>query len=401
MENKLDLALRHAADWRMEIVLKLAANCNLACDYCYFYERGNNSFQRHSALLSEATEGAFIGFVERVTGQAQFGTVQVDFHGGEPLLFPKRRFNDLCLALRSAIPSGTKLLLNVQTNGTLIDADWVDIFAEHDVAVGLSIDGPKLVHDLHRFDKQGRGSYEAAVRGLKLLQDAASFGRLAEEPAVLCVYDFSVPVEDIVRHLKVDLGVRNFNLLFDDKTHDNFVPGAIIHEGVYSTIRKLMPEIGEVRMLPLDHAESQLRVRRFNRALFEFDQVRNVIISVASNGEISPADHIGVCSPEYQFEGLNVSTAHLSDVLGAKGHQALLAAQAAIPSGCTQCCWRNVCRGGELVHRYSSERKFDNPSVYCGILQDLYGSSAAALMRQGRTVKQLAGALGLSEDELA
>src|SRR5262249_48831200 len=60
----------------------------------------------------------------------------------------------------------------IQTNGTLIDPDWAGFFREHGFLVGLSIDGPRELHDAYRVNKGGKGSFDEVMRGLGHLRDA-------------------------------------------------------------------------------------------------------------------------------------------------------------------------------------------------------------------------------------
>jgi uncharacterized protein len=59
----------------------------------------------------------------------------------------------------------------IQTNGTLLDSEWAAFFKEHDFLVGISIDGPRDMHDAYRVNKGGKGPFEQVMRGLALLQE--------------------------------------------------------------------------------------------------------------------------------------------------------------------------------------------------------------------------------------
>lgn len=58
----------------------------------------------------------------------------------------------------------------MQTNGTLINNDWVDIFEEYKIGVGISIDGPKEFHDVYRVDHEGKGTYDKINKSMELLK---------------------------------------------------------------------------------------------------------------------------------------------------------------------------------------------------------------------------------------
>src|SRR5262249_5815175 len=66
---------------------------------------------------------------------------------------------------------GQRAVYTIQTNGTLLDAEWASFFRKHDFLVGLSIDGPREIHDTYRVNKGGKGSFDEVMRGLETLRD--------------------------------------------------------------------------------------------------------------------------------------------------------------------------------------------------------------------------------------
>ena len=62
------------------------------------------------------------------------------------------------------------ILNTMQTNGTLLDDAWCEFFREHNFLIGLSIDGPRELHDIYRVDKGGQPTFDKVMRGLRLLQ---------------------------------------------------------------------------------------------------------------------------------------------------------------------------------------------------------------------------------------
>ena len=100
--------------------------------------------------------------------------VQVILHGGEPLLAGRARLRRIIAELRSALDGICHLDLRIHTNGVLLNEQFCELFAEHDVKVGISIDGDRAANDRHRRYADGRSSYDKVIRAIRLLGTAAS-----------------------------------------------------------------------------------------------------------------------------------------------------------------------------------------------------------------------------------
>ncbi|MDO9596103.1 MAG: anaerobic sulfatase maturase [Azoarcus sp.] len=142
------------------------AACNLGCQYCFFLSK-ENLYHGESHLMDEATLETYIAQLMESSPGPQ---VDVAWQGGEPMLrgldFYKR---SVALAERYRKPH-QQILHTIQTNGTLIDDEWARFFKQHNYLVGLSIDGPRALHDTYRVTKKGAGSFDEVVRGWKLLR---------------------------------------------------------------------------------------------------------------------------------------------------------------------------------------------------------------------------------------
>jgi len=100
------------------------------------------------------------------------GELEILWHAGEPLTVP-RSFYERAFEVSAAYGrEDLRVRYSIQTNGTLIDARWVELFAAHQVQVGLSLDGPDWLHDCNRRSWSRKGSHARAMRGLRQLQDA-------------------------------------------------------------------------------------------------------------------------------------------------------------------------------------------------------------------------------------
>ncbi|MGZ4199523.1 MAG: anaerobic sulfatase maturase, partial [Thermoleophilia bacterium] len=97
--------------------------------------------------------------------------VTIAWQGGEPMLMGLEFFRRAVeLARRFARP-GTTVAHTIQTNGTKINGDWARFFRENDFLVGLSVDGPRELHDAYRRDKGGKPTFDRVMRGLAELRE--------------------------------------------------------------------------------------------------------------------------------------------------------------------------------------------------------------------------------------
>src|SRR5215475_251725 len=182
-----------------QVVLKLTGPCNLNCRYCYVYNAEDKSYRSRPKEISDEVFDAVLRRIKEHCEGAPDRKIGIGFHGGEPTLLGVDRFRQLVSRTRSVL--GTHLRgLAIQTNGTLIDEFWASTFREMAIGVGISIDGPALLHDAARVDHAGQGSHAATVRGLKALQDAGI------SPTILCVVTPGESGADVYRYFR-ELGI--------------------------------------------------------------------------------------------------------------------------------------------------------------------------------------------------
>lgn len=140
--------------------------CNLDCKYCFYLDKENlYPDERKWRMSDEVLEEYIRQYVE-----AQPGTeVAFAWQGGEPTLLGVDFFRKV-VALQRRYADGKQISNALQTNGVLLDNEWCELFAEHHFLVGISIDGPRDLHDCYRVDKRGESSFDAVVRGIELLK---------------------------------------------------------------------------------------------------------------------------------------------------------------------------------------------------------------------------------------
>lgn len=140
--------------------------CNLDCKYCFYLEKeklypGEKQWRMSDAVLEE--------YVRQYIHSQPAPEINFAWQGGEPTLLGVEFFRK-AVALQKKHAAGKKIFNAIQTNGTLLDADWCKFFAANDFLVGLSIDGPRQLHDKYRVDKGQKPTFDRVMRGLKLLK---------------------------------------------------------------------------------------------------------------------------------------------------------------------------------------------------------------------------------------
>lgn len=149
----------------LNILLICTSKCNLACRYCYC---------GHEQMQTMDVDGFITTFNKLDTYFASDVEFHLVFHGGEPLLLGKSFYLEAFSFLNR---QRRAFYTSIQTNLTLLDEEFISIFAANNCTVGTSIDGSKLMHDTNRTYKDGRGTYDDVLRAVTALEaDEAPFG---------------------------------------------------------------------------------------------------------------------------------------------------------------------------------------------------------------------------------
>ncbi len=386
------------AKWteHLEVILKLAERCNINCTYCYVFNGADKSFERHPPSISNDTVKNVALFLRDACLTLKISALQIDFHGGEPLLVGKRRFDKICGILRDFLDPVTRFQLAIQTNAILIDKDWISLFSNHRVSPGVSLDGPKDINDVFRLDFKRRSSYSDVQRGLSLLRNAFKEG-LIDSLGILAVINPLFPAKRIYNHFVHELEIHTLDFLFPDLTHDSFLGtddgtvGQFLCD-VFDTWNEEDDPNVFVRVLT-----SVLALLLGGRSrMIGFGGELPAAISITTDGTLGPDDTLRGCGEAFFCCDSNVRTTSLVDFLAQPVMLEVFDAGRTIPRVCKNCCWELICRGGHLIHRFSTTERFRRESVFCNSLKRLYSHIGNYLIEEGElTLDKLAGNLRL------
>ena len=142
------------------------STCNLDCTYCFFLSK-EALYPNEKIRMSEATLEAYI---RQLLEAHRTPTVTVAWQGGEPTLMGLDFFRRSVELVQQYRRPGQKVEYTFQTNGVLLDDEWCAFLKQHGFLVGLSVDGPKEIHDTYRVNKAGQGTFDRVMRAWECLR---------------------------------------------------------------------------------------------------------------------------------------------------------------------------------------------------------------------------------------
>lgn len=344
------------------IIKVVSIKCNLRCGYCFYHKDDQKQKQSGDCLMSD---NILENLINEVCSGMQFA--QFIWHGGEPLLAGIDFFRKVVALQERYKKSGQKIINKLQTNGTLINNKWANFFADNNFGIGVSIDGPRDLHNYFRKFTNGKGSFDATLRGIRILQQKGI------QPGVIAVINSQnskKPRE--MFDFFTNLGLKK--IAFNHASGKNYNPKAL-----------------QSNVSPLDYAEfikkvfdfwiakndPEIEIRQIKSILqgllggkyrsCEFNQGCSEYFTVEYNGNIYPCD----CSdPDEKIYFGNIKKG-LRQIFSSEAYNDYQNKIREARLHCTKCRWYEICKGG-CVRDYYSELS-DNPKNYfCDGLKKVY-----------------------------
>jgi uncharacterized protein len=346
------------------ILIKLAARCNLKCSYCYWFR--DDSVYEKPAVLTRQAEAAFLEKLTMHIREYQVEHFSILFHGGEPLLFGKKRFKAFCSKLRDIEKElGFELKLAITSNGALIDAEWAQLFKAFRVAVTVSIDGSERVHDQRRVDFKGRGTFNRVRAALPIL--AAEGIR----PGLLAVCSPQSDPEELCEFFVRQLGIRHFDILVPDATHED-QPASIAryYKQLFDTVYDVYG-MSEVHVRWLETVTKGLLGVPSHSESIGYRPVTT--FTLLTDGSLEPLDVLRTAGNKATATSLDIFNHELQAIQLDPLWREVRDAALTLAPVCQQCVYKNACGGGHIASRWSNANRYNNPSVYCDDIKDVFG----------------------------
>jgi len=216
-------ALPSGRNYRFHAMVKPSgAECNIDCEYCFYLHKTDLLEHTPHARMDEAMlEQHIRQYIEGQTGEQ----VVFSWQGGEPTLMGLPFFQKVVDLQRQYAKSGQQIENDLQTNGIALDSEWVAFLKKNNFRVGLSIDGPRELHDFYRKTRNGKPTFDWVMSAARRLVDAdVAF-------AALCVVNRqnAKHPKEVYRFLADEVGTWRvqFNPAVEPRVFKQAAPGAM------------------------------------------------------------------------------------------------------------------------------------------------------------------------------
>jgi uncharacterized protein len=349
------------------VVVQPTPFCNINCTYCYLPHRNVKT------VMEQSTVSALFEkvFASGWTGEG----LTVIWHAGEPLVVPIAFYQIAFATIEALRPQSLQLRHSIQTNGMLITPAWCDFFKAANINVGVSIDGPKRMHDAHRVSRSGRGTFDRTLAGIRMLrQENVPFhviSVLSEEamaaPQEMLDFYISEGIEDVCFNVEESEGAHVSGLFAVGDARRRF-------ERFLETFWTLSRQGNRIRYIrEVDGMLS--RVFRPNDSVMRNSQVEPFgMMNVDCHGNVSSfsPELLGLKHDEYaDFIIGNIRTDSLESMRRSPPMNAMSRDIAAGVAACRRDCeYFSVCGGGAPVNKLAENGSFASTRTsFCSLTQ--------------------------------
>lgn len=380
--------------------------CNLRCEYCFYLEK-EQYFVGHGQQMLMPDE-LLETYVREYIAAVDTPEVSFAWQGGEPTLAGLPFFKKT-VQLQKRYGKGRQISNSLQTNGILLDDDWCRFLADNRFLVGLSLDGPRRMHDRYRLDRGGRPTFNKVMKSLERMQrHRVEFNLLA------CINRTTARHPAEVYRFFREIGGRFIQFVPvveqvveppGEGGKTAITPWSVDPQGYGSFLRGVFDEwvrndVGQIYVMNFEWTLASLTGMPWGTCIHAPSCGASLILE--HNGDIYSCDHF--MYPEYRLGNL------LHDdlrgmVRSAQQQEFGESKETGLPQACRQCNWLEACYGGCPKHRFvrspdgepgmnylcAGIRSYlEHVAPYMGIMADLLrrGLPAAGVMERINTLKQ-------------
>lgn len=365
----------------VSLLIKPASGlCNIRCAYCFYRdEQVQRETATHGLMTQETFRAIMRGAFELASGQ-----VSIAFQGGEPTLAGLDFFREALATVDALNVRRLPVSIGFQTNGLVLDRQWCSLFKEHDMLVGVSVDGTRALHDRYRVDGSGAGTFDRVVRATKLLdREQVPYNILTVVTGDVARRARAIYADYRRRGWRWQQYIPCLDSLGDAFGADRWHLSA----EAYGTFL--------IELFDCWHADLKRGTQPYIR---QFDNWMGMLLGHAPEA----CDMRGTCGVQYAFEADgscfpcdfymldewclgNVHEQSFEDFDARRSDLRFIEASLQLPEQCRSCRYARLCRGGCLRHRLERRQQLNR---FCESYQRFFEARLPQMLAVARSLSR-------------
>ncbi|GHU64313.1 radical SAM/SPASM domain-containing protein [Bacteroidia bacterium] len=351
----------------MILILKPTLACNISCKYCYLSAESKTSNKFDVKFAKSVLQQ-----VKDILAPNKKRRLKILWHGGEPLLWGIKNYTEIFAYIEKEFER-YNYSISIQTNLSLINEDFIDLFLKYKVSVGCSLDGPKEIHDTQRVTRKGEGTFDLIMekgelcreKGLKLgcivVGTKKHIGKIPLLYKFMCDNNIGFKFNPIFNAGEAKKNIDNYGL-----TLDEYATMAIELFDLWFYDNK-----NKINNSVFADIASGLISKKTSHCLFDKNCQDN-ILAIAPNGDVVPCGRF--CDDGLkQYAYGNLHTENLNSILKKIKISDIYNRYKCIEeSSCSKCEFFAICNGGCLYDGFAKTGDFKSKTFLCSAYKKIY-----------------------------
>jgi uncharacterized protein len=330
-------------------------DCNLNCTYCFYLEKAA-LFDSGKHRMSEETLEEMIRQVMKHSGRE----ISLAWQGGEPTLMGLPFFKKV-IEFETKYGLGKNAGNGFQTNGLLLNEEWAVFLKKYNFLVGISLDGPKHIHDHYRKTPNGKGSWDVVSKNARMLVNMG-----VDVNAMTTITDYSADYAKEIYEFHKSIGLTYMQfipIVETDKNHPEKATQFSVSPEKYG---RFLCQTFDLWLEDYAKGTNTTSVRHVESVFFRYVGLEapectllrecGVYLVVEHNGDVYPCDFF--VQPELKLG--NIHQDQMNDLLNSEGMKTFGMKKTKLPENCKSCKWKSYCFGGCVKDRVKDQRDAGN-----------------------------------------
>lgn len=337
------------------LIKPASSSCNLRCRYCFYYDVADNREVKNYGIMNDDT---LENMVKKVFDDVEY-SANFAFQGGEPTMAGIEFFEKFHKFVEKYNTKKIIVNFSLQTNGTLLNKKWLELFKKHNYLIGLSLDGNKEMHDTFRIDAKGEGTFLRVLKAAKMMKKAEV------EFNILCVVNKLIAQNGkLVYNFFRNNGFRYYQFipcldsLSCSEEKDYTLTAEDYGKFLDETFNLWYEDMMSGKRISVRHFDNYTKIL-LGEEPEACDMVGhcNMNAVLESDGSMYPCDFYVLD----EFKVGNINESSFEELFKSEAEMRFLRTSLAVDEKCKVCRYFKICRGGCRRHKeLTAEGNYEN-----------------------------------------